>query len=980
MKKKILATLLVLAMALNLTVLSGCGKKTKDTGDYVTRGEWLSMLAESFGLDFSDSDTPYFKDIPAGHELFSAVQGLGDWDILAPLTGETLTADKLVTQQEVAATAAIAAGFKVRDDFQPEQAVQFAAQYGILDADGSSITKEECEAVLEAAQNVYLENPGEEKQLAVFNKALIDLTELPSGAIQPQEDGTVIISRNVTNGVYQGGNGQIYCSVNTPSGEVHIGIDSTFITAPTSENPQGVAYKATSLTGCEDGSVIVQTQSPDIGDIYDDLEVHTTVSLDQGTITWAEGVTVTSMPNTEGLSATANEYHIELLANQTKSAGEKISLGATHTFSLGAKPIKALLDTPEFIKDANTARLLENAGYSYIDMPGIHHFSGNQTNWERALEKRAPFERDFTVSGSFTLDVSAITDIEYHKLNILNHEICTWPENASLVINASFSGDLKVEGKLAGEYELGKISIPIGTTGLYVTGSLFLFFDANGSLQIKVKAADQRRVSWSIKGDSGGYRADNAVNRGVTVQVAEPTINASFGAGVSANLCVLSDLRLVGAKVKVGGDIECTASVVGESQETEEDGIATRTCTEAVRFHADLYAPIVSLTISGPEHLSDILGLEKEWQLWGKEQATSWSIWDQAIPFWSQTVTVDAEGNMIGEVLAPTSSNTYTTQWSREYGNGEPPLSFSYPDGWRVASEGVADYSEEVVLTNERGAQVVYQYMPGSYAITSMTLHFSRESDISQIADLNFDGTKPLMVAKVIPKRNRYTNADGTQDVTEFPGNSFFYAVVPKSVSGVAWRGTYEDDSFEHYDGYVQFTAQGADLTAQETQEVIQILSSLRINAGAISSVVTADPVLAALQRGDFSEFAGTYKADQEYAQIYDCYAPDIILNSDGTLSGGGMIYSWDDSGVPPETPSKSAPVDIRADADGAGTFRCVFWERASTGEPGSKGEEYYTIYPVNVPDYRADDSSKVRIHYVCASGGVWDMWYTKAD
>lgn len=980
MKRKFLALGLAMALAVSLFPLGGCGREPKPTVDGVTRGEWLAMLAESFGLDDSENTTLYYEDITAQHELFSAVQGLGDWDVLAPFDGDTLEPSKPVTRQEVAATAAIAAGFRVREDFRPEQAAQFAAQYGILDEEGDAPTREECEAVLEAAQAVYLENPGEEKRIAVMNPELVDLSFLPEGTIQPQADGSVIISSAVTGGVQQGSDGKAYVTITAPAGEVRLEAGQTFITAPTKGDPQGAARKAVSLTGREDGAVIVQTQTPDIGDIYDDLEIHTTVSLEQGTIAWADGITVTPEPGTNELSAGAGSYHIEFLANREKTAEKELKLGVTHTFSFGTKPIKALIQTPEFIKDASAARLLGDGGYAYMDAPGIHHFSGDQERWERALEKRGSFDRNFKVSGSFQLDVSAVTDVEYHKLNIFGHEIKTWPERATLIVNSNFVGDLKLEGILKGEYELAKISIPIGTTGLFVTGSLFLYFDANGKLQIKVKVANQRRIDWSVEGNSGSYRGDNAVNRGVSLEVDEPAIDLSFGAGISANLCVFSDLRLIGAKIKAGGDIACTASVTGECQEEERDGIPTRTYTEALRFRADLYAPIVSLTILGPEHFSDILGLMKEWELWGKEQAAKWSLLDKTIPIWSQTVTLDEEGNILDQVLAPADDYTYTTRWSGKYGGGEPPLAFAYPEGWTVTAEQVFENSEQVTLTNQRGVEIVYQYMTHSYADTSMSLHYSRESDISQAAEANLtlEGEGPFMVAKVTPKRSSYTDPfDLTEEITELSGDSFFYAVLPASQAGLAWRGTYGEDSFDHYTGYVQFKAQGTDLTDQEAQEVIRILASLHVDENASvepPSSVTADPVLAALQSGDFSAFAGTYKADPEKAMLYDCNAPDLILNTDGTLSGGGMVFSWDPAGIPEETPPDNAPIDIRETIPGA--FDCILWE-----ESGGQGNIYYTLFPVGVPSGNAnEDTDKVRLYYVCAAGGVFDMDYTKAD
>lgn len=107
MKKRVVAIFLIIGIIAGL--LSSCSRAPEN---HVTRGEWIAMLAQGFGLEDSKNTTPYYTDVAEKDELFSAVQSLGDWGILAPFGGEKLEPDKPVTRQEVVATAAIAAGFR----------------------------------------------------------------------------------------------------------------------------------------------------------------------------------------------------------------------------------------------------------------------------------------------------------------------------------------------------------------------------------------------------------------------------------------------------------------------------------------------------------------------------------------------------------------------------------------------------------------------------------------------------------------------------------------------------------------------------------------------------------------------------------------------------------------------------------------------------------------------------------------------------
>ena len=161
MKRKIVSLLLAITLMVSLLPLSGCGDQNNE--EAVTRGEWITMLSETFGLDSYTEETPYYSDITNDSNLFSYVQSAAEWDVLSIFTDDTLEPDEKVTLEEVASTATIAAGcdvsvsqFDDKGNFDADASINYAVQYGILESDNGlskKATLEQCEAALSAAQS-----------------------------------------------------------------------------------------------------------------------------------------------------------------------------------------------------------------------------------------------------------------------------------------------------------------------------------------------------------------------------------------------------------------------------------------------------------------------------------------------------------------------------------------------------------------------------------------------------------------------------------------------------------------------------------------------------------------------------------------------------------------------------------------------------------------------------------------------------------
>lgn len=103
-KALILAVLLLGSMVLSL---AGCGATTADTA--LSMGQWVSLIAESFGMQNYLSDTPYFKNVKQDNAFFAPFQMAAEWEILEP--SDNIRDTTAVRYKDVLVTLVNAGGF-----------------------------------------------------------------------------------------------------------------------------------------------------------------------------------------------------------------------------------------------------------------------------------------------------------------------------------------------------------------------------------------------------------------------------------------------------------------------------------------------------------------------------------------------------------------------------------------------------------------------------------------------------------------------------------------------------------------------------------------------------------------------------------------------------------------------------------------------------------------------------------------------------
>ena len=274
MMKRIIA--LLLSLVLLLGTLSGCAEGhfrfKNDTS--LTRGQWVDALAKSFGMDDYEKDAPYLSDVSSDDSIFKSVQSCYEWGVLRD-TPKKLKKHNGATLEFVVTTAVYATGadissYEGKNDIQ--KAINYAEANNIV-AQGLNYSKwatgQQCNDILVAAQDAYLN-----QEITPIDKVVIN----PSVSDERKTD-TI---KNV-------GNSEYLFNGKKPS------VGDVFIAPGTKENPDGVAIKITDIIDNGDGTYSVETTTPELHEVFDEIEYAGVVVPEIDDIIPASGVTISGL-------------------------------------------------------------------------------------------------------------------------------------------------------------------------------------------------------------------------------------------------------------------------------------------------------------------------------------------------------------------------------------------------------------------------------------------------------------------------------------------------------------------------------------------------------------------------------------------------------------------------------------------------------------------------------------------------------------
>lgn len=244
---------LVLAFLLTLSILTGCIDthfRFKDDTS-LTRGQWIEQLAATFGMDDFEKDEAYFSDVPATDSIYTAAQSCYEWNVLRDI-GKKLKKNDGASLEFAVSTAIYATGVDLSNEVgknDREKAINYAVENGIIPSGlnySKWVTAEQSQELLSAAQQAYLNQSFTPVDKVKFLDTVSD--QRNSNELTAINEGEYLIRNRKPN------------------------VGDVLIAPGTPENPDGVAIKITEITDNGDGTYTVKTCTPELYEVFDEVE------------------------------------------------------------------------------------------------------------------------------------------------------------------------------------------------------------------------------------------------------------------------------------------------------------------------------------------------------------------------------------------------------------------------------------------------------------------------------------------------------------------------------------------------------------------------------------------------------------------------------------------------------------------------------------------------------------------------------------
>ena len=172
--KRIISILLVIVVLFTDLSLSGCVATTADTA--LTMGQWVALIADSFGMQNYIEEEPYFKNVTSSDMYFEVFQMAAEWDIIEP--SDTINSSTPVKWNDVLISLVNAGDF-LDENATDEEKIDFA----IANFDSNIrlywgnryIKLKEAVPLLDTAQQLWANKVYTEKiETVSFSDAVID--------------------------------------------------------------------------------------------------------------------------------------------------------------------------------------------------------------------------------------------------------------------------------------------------------------------------------------------------------------------------------------------------------------------------------------------------------------------------------------------------------------------------------------------------------------------------------------------------------------------------------------------------------------------------------------------------------------------------------------------------------------------------------------------------------------------------------------
>ena len=450
MKNKILkATALFLAAICILSCVCGCGKKTVSTAakGELTRLKWIEMLSDSFYIQNSKTEDPYFSDVSKENELFGKIQECVELGIISD--EKQFNANSSVSFKEAALNCINAIGkstvsdyLKTDKELSEKELLKFAKEKILTEiSDKKMLTQADAEKALKNSTELLLNKPLFEKEKIKLAEGVTDLRNSKA----EYTDSSAVLS-DVKD----------------------IKKDSVIILPPSAEYPAGLARKVASVSGNT-----VTLGEANIDEVFDEIKVSKRTKLNSTDFTPAAGVTVGEYSAVENTSRTegASAAPTLLTAQSNNNSYTELASDGKASFDIVLNLTKG-----ELSLDEKWGSL--KGSYSDAKSPekaSDFKFDGRNLYTEK-------YKAGYEIKGKISLsDISLDNDVDYKKIAGIKVGV----NRCETKVNFKASVNLSAKGKIDDDIDVLTARIPIGVSGLSVKCVFVLSIGANGEISVK---------------------------------------------------------------------------------------------------------------------------------------------------------------------------------------------------------------------------------------------------------------------------------------------------------------------------------------------------------------------------------------------------------------------------------------------------------------------------------------------------------------
>lgn len=702
--KRIVSICMVLVLFLGTcSSLSGCTNQDKTTNNTentpmtgITKAEWITGLASTFGLTDYKETNPYFSDVDASSEIFAYVQSCAEWGLFEE-TGGTFDADTVATREFIIASAVIAAeSLKPTGENQYptyEECITYAVTENLLsnsDAEylAAGVEMEEAQSILNWAQDTYMYQDLELHENIVFKETVKGFSnaEVPITIV----DGMITMD-------------------NTTGATLMVG--DIIITPPTAEDPVGVARKIVAITTDEQGNFVFTTEQPELGEVFSELSYAATVVPTMEHLFLNEGVTVADI-DTDAFRLVKKEQSEEKNGFSTTL---NVSFSSKDGFSTGAK-VKENEDELSLKLSQSGLTIEEQAdALTKLKFANINYDEEKQ----ELKEDDTKFEGGYSITGSITIrDLYADIELDLKKVIGIPYGV----DSLSIIMNYEIEPSLTLEGSFEGEFNIGKFIVPVaGVSALEF--DVILSIDAKGVITVRLVNGNFIKLSYQDGDFKKTIRETNDK---------EVSLKADIGMDAALNtalevlgICIIDLEAKAGADFTFSTGVKTKEKVLNESEEKitkEKEGLAY--------LKASYVFPVVTLEVGNNKDA--LLNVEKKWELIGKKgeikKIESKDLYNEEFLLfrieeveWLGLVTLndEAERALVEFVNAPvnariTYDNLFATSGVQEFIQRQAFLDKENLDSYQqyIAGTDIWYSEEDRVFADghvEKGAELMFQ-------------------------------------------------------------------------------------------------------------------------------------------------------------------------------------------------------------------------------------------------------------------------------